>query len=67
MIALLGTSCASSRKVSERVSSATSYTNVKNERDKAVYERIRQESSPKAYITRLILDDMARNPKPDSE
>lgn len=41
--------------------------NVKNERDKAVYERIREESSPKAYIIRLILDDMARNPKPDSE
>ena len=36
--ALLGTSCASSRKVSESVNSATNYTNVTNERDSVVVE-----------------------------
>ena len=38
MIALFVTSCASSRKVSESVSSATNYTNVTNERDSVVVE-----------------------------
>ena len=38
MIALYVTSCASSRKVSESVNSATNYTNVTNERDSVVVE-----------------------------
>lgn len=40
--------------------------NMEKPEERAAYERVKK-LGPKTYIRRLILDDMARNPKPDSE